>query len=1281
MADTVKRLNYFDHQFLRRQDFADEQAYHLAQRRTHNRLLHTPGVAGGLEVKLAAGGRQLLVGEGVAIDAQGREIVLAADAGPLELGQRTNATLYVTIAYAEREVDPSAETGVQGNRRVEEAPDVQLATDPPANPGLTLVLARVTFDKDGAATVDGGDGAARRRTAGAGGGEGEVRQLTFTADAVAAGQWPSMRAPRAGTVEVRGSLSVTADTFTGGSLGVGTTKPEARMQVVNAPQDSNGNTLVLGPVGGSNLRMGYHADYSWIQSHGLKPLRINEISNDIILNRAGNARVGVGTDPAAQLHVSRHMVLGPLTVGEALGRLELSGAASELSFMDRGVTKFGGKAGERFVLYAQEMRFRLWTQERGDLLNVTPDGRLSLGAGPGPQQLNLSGGIGFTNQNAADKRLWSPADGLLRWQTHNAAGTHAFEVGHQTDAAAVHLDTAGPSWLTGGFLGIGRPNPAAALHVEAKDTQLILQSPDAGARIALVTEGGKSSWDFGIGGGRAGARDWWIGDGRAVHLTIADGTGFTGLGTAKPESKLHVVGDVRIDGKLIARDGVPGATQWASAGGGISYTGASTFVDVGEGDMPFRVRTKSGAVGYLETSTNNAFLRIATNEGINNRVELCNRGGGRLALWTAGFGDAVNVTRDGKVGIKTTAPTHEFHVQATDGPIALFETKGNSAALRVSTSEGFDNRVEFCARPGARLALWTAGAGDALNILRDGKTGIGTQTPNRTLHVRGADALGTWESTGDHAYFALHTREGWDNRVEVVARPGGRLALWSGGMDTLNVTKDGKVGIGLPTPNRTLHVKGADALGTWESTGDHAYFALFTREGWQNRVEIVNRPGGRLALWSGDRDTLNVMRDGKVGIGTVNPSHNFHMYSPDGAVGLFETAQNNAFLRVSTNEGMNNRVELCNRPGGRLALWTGGAGDVVNVTRGGAVGIGTEAPEAKLQIIHTPQNPGGNALILGPTGGSNLRMGYDTEYSWIQSHGSKPLRINQIGNNVSIGEFGAYVSPVQFHVRRGIACGPWARVDAAEGRIEATGPIAEISFAKRQLTSWPAVPQAGDRYLFYNDGGLARFWTEAIGDIMTIDAVGNMWLRGRIQPAGGKVGYVIDHFVNATGDALEEGDVVVVSGTQPADFYGIRGNIPVPEVDLTDVAGDSRVCGVVAHLDDTEAEVAAATAEDAPPPPKKRRGKAAADAPPAYEPRRVEAGQRGSMVTLGAFAHCKVDATYGAIAPGDLLMASPTRGHAQKVTDRASATGCIVGKALGALEEGTGKIPVMVLLQ
>ncbi len=78
-----------------------------------------------------------------------------------------------------------------------------------------------------------------------------------------------------------------------------------------------------------------------------------------------------------------------------------------------------------------------------------------------------------------------------------------------------------------------------------------------------------------------------------------------------------------------------------------------------------------------------------------------------------------------------------------------------------------------------------------------------------------------------------------------------------------------------------------------------------------------------------------------------------------------------------------------------------------NYGPGGVVGIGEPAPEAKLHIVHANQNADGNTLILGPINQSNLRLGYDAEYSWIQSHGAKPLYLNPAGNKVGINRYGA----------------------------------------------------------------------------------------------------------------------------------------------------------------------------------------------------------------------------------------------------------------------------------
>jgi hypothetical protein len=89
-----------------------------------------------------------------------------------------------------------------------------------------------------------------------------------------------------------------------GNVGVGTISPQGVLQIINNTQDANGNTLIIGPTSGANLRLGYNTGYSWMQSHGGLPLYINEIGNNVILN-ANGGNVGIGTtNPNTKLDVA-----------------------------------------------------------------------------------------------------------------------------------------------------------------------------------------------------------------------------------------------------------------------------------------------------------------------------------------------------------------------------------------------------------------------------------------------------------------------------------------------------------------------------------------------------------------------------------------------------------------------------------------------------------------------------------------------------------------------------------------------------------------------------------------------------------------------------------------------------------------------------------------------------------------------------------------------------------------------------------------------------------------
>jgi hypothetical protein len=187
-------------------------------------------------------------------------------------------------------------------------------------------------------------------------------------------------------------------------------------------------------------------------------------------------------------------------------------------------------------------------------------------------------------------------------------------------------------------------------------------------------------------------------------------------------------------------------------------------------------------------------------------------------------------------------------------------------------------------------------------------------------------------------------------------------------------------------------------------------------------------------------------------------------------------------------------------------------------------------------------------------------------------------------------------------------------------------------------------------------------------------------------------------FVNNSGETLEQGDVVVFGERLTSHFQGPSNDIPIPEIDVTDRAYDTRVCGIISEIH-AELKLAAPdeTAEVTPETKKKKSKAKTAQRPSkteltqiqafTYEElekldrTKIETGQIGWMMTLGLYANCKVDADIAPIKIGDLLTTSPTKGHAQKVLDSSQAVGAILGKALGSLKKGKGKIPVLVMLQ
>ncbi len=462
---------------------------------------------------------------------------------------------------------------------------------------------------------------------------------------------------------------------------------------------------------------------------------------------------------------------------------------------------------------------------------------------------------------------------------------------------------------------------------------------------------------------------------------------------------------------------------------------------------------------------------------------------------------------------------------------------------------------------------------------------------------------------------------------------------------------------------------------------------------------------------------------GNVGIGTTNPEVALHVRQ-DVVIKSF-TGDNNQRLRISAKyvdgeyvllgfEGVieetpevtpKNFAQIgAKMTGGGSFLTFGTSRDyrlgitneAMTINPIGNVGIGTTTPAEPLEVNGRiksgaltmgpwPANPtqyvffGTNALDQANVGNYALLQGIAAEkgVTFLNSPERINFRIANADKMVLTKDGNVGIGTANPRHRLHVAAGSYIQVDGAANEqcyIGADGAGNDV-----QLGS------------FNPNIANVSVWNEATKTNM------NLFAREFIGTLRGpKIGYVVDHFVNRLGEPLEEGDVVVIGENQASLYYGAKSDVPIPEVDLTKTAYNSRVCGIVcevyAELKPVSSDAAKSESNRSTMTEVKatsKRGKPEIFQLRSFSPdelakldrTKVEPGQIGCMVTLGAYAHCKVDADIAPIEVGDLLTTSPTKGHAQKVLDPGKAAGAIIGKAIGALKNGKGKIPVMVMMQ
>ena len=162
-------------------------------------------------------------------------------------------------------------------------------------------------------------------------------------------------------------------------------------------------------------------------------------------------------------------------------------------------------------------------------------------------------------------------------------------------------------------------------------------------------------------------------------------------------------------------------------------------------------------------------------------------------------------------------------------------------------------------------------------ISREGKVGIGTETPTYPLHVKSASNANVKIEGGNTGYANLRIRagtdtdpSGWQLWTDI---ENNHLDFYHAG-SKMTLTTDGKLGLGTTDPQDLLHLNSATNTSLRIEGGTNGYANIRLRSGSDTSPygwEIWTDPTHNFLdfFHSGSRMTL--LKNGHLGIGTSNP--------------------------------------------------------------------------------------------------------------------------------------------------------------------------------------------------------------------------------------------------------------------------------------------------------------------------------------------------------------------------------------------------------------------------
>ncbi len=448
---------------------------------------------------------------------------------------------------------------------------------------------------------------------------------------------------------------------------------------------------------------------------------------------------------------------------------------------------------------------------------------------------------------------------------------------------------------------------------------------------------------------------------------VFDGNTFgVGIGTTTPDEKLHIAGNMRLDGTFEDKDGEAG-----SAGQILSSTATGTdwiAASSGSNDADWTLlgsdmfSAVSGNVGIGTTSparrleivaaSDNPQIRLTRMDNSNLYAEFRVDPGGNLHIDPIGGvaylnDDEIHMWKDGStltnffsvngnsyinsgnVGIGTINPLTRLQVDGnmTFAPAGLSSDESRFIGQSIASQSTFDANMGFGGMEIENLDVdgdddseqqihfWTHDQGVTserrMTIDINGNVGIGTTTPAEKLHLYSDENTRIkFNAGGRNAHIGYNT-----GQFEIGTEDQDEVQIITDGQVRMYFEAFGNVGIGTTTPDEKLHVAGnmrlegtlGDEYGNVGSPGQ-ILSSTGTGTNWITAPEIDDTD------WIISEDNMYSALSGNVGIGTTSPVSKLEIVADS----------DNPPLRLTRMDDSNLHAEFEIDPNGNLAIHPSG---------------------------------------------------------------------------------------------------------------------------------------------------------------------------------------------------------------------------------------------------------------------------------------------------------------------------------------------------------------------